>query len=184
MSSSTQLCSVASAAPLLRGESAEWYAVQTYPRHEKIVAERIKQHGLTAFLPMTTEVHRWSDRRKKVELPLFSCYLFVRLEPTNEKRLRVLQTDGVIGLVGSQRIGTPIPDEEIEAVQMLLERKVPCTAYPFLKVGQRVRVRGGALNGIEGLFVSQNGDHSVVISVDAIQRSLAVQINGYDLDVL
>jgi transcription antitermination factor NusG len=108
----------------------------------------------------------------------------VQLVPTNEKRLRVLRTDGVISFVGSQRAGTPIPEEQIEAVRMLLQRKVLCKAHPFLRVGQRVRVRGGALDGVEGLFVSQNGDNSVVISVDAIQRSLAVRINGYDLDVV
>jgi transcription antitermination factor NusG len=110
--------------------------------------------------------------------------VFVQLVPTNEKRLRVLRTDGVISFVGSQRAGTPIPEEQIDAVRTLLERKVPCTAHPFLKVGQRVRVRGGALDGVEGLFVSQNGDNSIVISVEAIQRSLAVRINGYDLDVV
>jgi transcription antitermination factor NusG len=184
MSSSTQSWSVETPAPLARADSAEWYAVHTYPRHEKMVAERIQRQGLTTFLPMTTEVHRWSDRRKTVQLPLFSCYVFVQLVPTNEKRLRVLQTDGVISFVGSQRVGTPIPDEQIEAVLALMGRKVTCTTHPFLKVGQRVRVRGGALDGVEGVFVSQNGDHSVVISIDAIQRSLAVRIDGYDLDVL
>jgi transcription termination/antitermination protein NusG len=184
MSSSTQLWSVETPAPLAHADLAEWYAVHTYPRHEKMVAERIHRQGLTTFLPMTTEVHRWSDRRKTVQLPLFSCYVFVQLVPTNEKRLRVLQTDGVISFVGSQRVGTPIPDEQIEAVQALLGRKVTCTTHPFLKVGQRVRVRGGALDGVEGVFVSQNGDDSVVISIDAIQRSLAVRIDGYDLDVL
>jgi transcription antitermination factor NusG len=165
-------------------DAEEWYAVHTYPRHEKRVTKRIERHGVTTFLPMIRETHHWSDRHKTVELPLFSCYLFVRLKATDEKRIRVLQTDGVISLVGSQRTGTPIPDEEIEAVRTLLEREPPCSAYPFLKVGQRVRVRGGALDGLEGVFVSQNGYDSLVISVDAIQRSIAVRINGYDLDVL
>src|ERR1700745_638975 len=89
--------------PLVRGDGADWYAVHTYPRHEKVVAERIRQQGLTSFLPTITETHRWSDRRKVVELPLFSCYVFVQLVPTNEKRLRVLRIDGVISFVGSQR---------------------------------------------------------------------------------
>ena len=184
MSSGTQLWSIESPAPILQTNLAEWYAVHTYPRHEKAVAERIQRQGLTTFLPMTTEVHRWSDRKKTVQLPLFTCYLFVQLQPTNEQRLRVLQTDGVISFVGSQRIGTPIPEEQIEAVRQLHERRVECRTHPFLKAGQRVRVRGGALEGVEGLFVTENGDASVVISVDAIQRSLAVRINGYDLDVV
>jgi len=184
MNGCDQISNIEQMPPLVRGDGADWYAVHTYPRHEKVVAERIRQQGLTSFLPTITETHRWSDRRKVVELPLFSCYVFVQLVPTNEKRLRVLRIDGVISFVGSQRAGTPIPEEQIEVVRTLVLRKVPCTAYPFLKVGQRVRVRGGALDGVEGLFVSQSGDDSVVISVDAIQRSLAVRINGYDLEVV
>src|SRR5262249_53545074 len=140
--------------------------------------------GMTTFLPMLTEVHRWSDRKKIVQLPMFSCYVFVQLVPTNERRLRVLQTDGVISFVGSQRVGTAIPDEQIETVRTLMEQKVGCQSHPFLKVGQRVRVRGGALDGMEGVLVSQNGDDSLVISVDAIQRSLAVRINGYRVEAV
>ena len=153
-----------------------------YPRHEKVVADRIQQQGLTTFLPMLTEVHRWSDRKKTVQLPMFNCYVFVQLVPTNEQRLRVLQSNGVISFVGSQRVGTAIPDDQIDAVRTLMEQSVDCTAHPFLKVGQRVKVRGGALEGLEGVFVSQNGDDSLVISIDTIQRSLAVRINGYDVD--
>lgn len=182
MSSSSQSWSVDSTAVLTPNAGAEWYAVHTYPRHEKVVADRIQQHGLTTFLPMLTEVHRWSDRKKIVQLPMFSCYVFVQLVPTNEQRLRVLQTNGVISFVGSQRIGTAIPDDQIEAVRTLLDQDVACTTHPFLKIGQRVKVRGGALEGLEGVLVSQNGDDNLVISVDAIQRSLAVRINGYDVD--
>src|SRR5277367_5526102 len=87
-----------------------WYAVQTRARHEKVVAHRLQEQGIAAYLPIVTEVHRWSDRKKTVELPLFSCYLFARLQPTNEDRLRVLTLDGVFQLVGGGRQGTPIPD--------------------------------------------------------------------------
>jgi transcription termination/antitermination protein NusG len=180
--SSSQFCQTQPVLPLIN-ESQAWYAIHTYPRHERVVAERIRQLQIATFLPTIAETHRWSDRRKIVEIPLFSSYVFVQLVPTNETRLRVLRTEGVIGFVGSQRTGTPIPDEQIEAVRVLLDRKVACKTHPFLKVGQRVRVRGGALDGVEGLFVSQNGDESIVISVDAIQRSLAIRINGYDLAV-
>jgi len=179
----SQISHIESALPLM-SDAPAWYAIHTYPRHEWAVAERIRQQRLITFLPTITETHRWSDRRKFVEMPLFTCYVFVQLVPTNETRLRVLRTAGVIGFVGSQRAGTPIPEEQIEAVRTLLNRKVVCKTHPFLKVGQRVRVRGGALDGVEGLFVSQNGDDSIVISVDAIQRSLAIRINGYDLDVV
>jgi transcription antitermination factor NusG len=182
MSSTSQLWSAEAPVPLASLTTAEWYAVHTYPRHEKVVAERIQQQGMTTFLPMLTEMHRWSDRKKVVQLPMFSCYVFVQLVPTNEQRLRVLETNGVISFVGSQRIGTAIPDDQIEAVRTLMVQRADCRTHPFLKIGQRVKVRGGALDGMEGVLVSQNGDDSLVISVDAIQRSLAVRINGYQVD--
>jgi len=88
----------------------------------------------------------------------------------------------VFGLVGGRGEGTPIPDEQIEAVRALVEGEVPWSAHPFLKIGQRVRIRSGALNGMEGILVSRNGDRSLVISVEAIQRSLAVRVEGYAIE--
>ena len=182
MSTVSQTWNINAVGSLVPTTESAWYAVHTYPRHERAVANRMQRQALTTFFPTVTEVHRWSDRRKTVELPLFSCYAFVHIAPTNEQRVRVLRTDGVIGLVGSSRIGTPIPDEQIEAVRTLLLQDIACTAHAFLRTGQRVRVRGGALEGIEGVFVSQNGDQSLVISVDAIQRSLSIRIDGYDIE--
>ena len=166
------------------GSDRAWYAVHTYPRHERAVADRMQRQGMTVFLPMLSEVHRWSDRRKTVQLPLFSCYAFVQMAPGNEERIRVLRTDGVIGLVGTRGQGTPIPEEQIEAVRTVLAQGLTCGSHPFLKAGQRVRIRGGALDGVEGVFLSQNGDRTLVVSVDAIQRSLAVRIDGYEVDVI
>jgi transcription antitermination factor NusG len=161
-----------------------WYAVQTYARHEKAVAERMRTQGLNVFLPLVKEVHRWSDRRKTVQLPLFSCYVFVQMYPTNEDRLKALKTDGVLALVGVRGEGTPIPEEQIAAVRTLVTQDLPWSTHGFLKVGQRVRVRGGALEGTEGIFLSKNGENSLVISVDAIHRSLAIRIDGYDVEPL
>src|ERR1035441_6812756 len=156
------------------GRSENWYAVQTRARHERVIVQRFRDKGLTTFLPLVTEVRRWSDRLKSVELPLFSCYVFVKIAATNEDRLRVLRTDNVFDLVGVPRQGTPIPDEQIDAVRTIVEQRVDWETYPFLKIGQRVRIRSGALDGVEGLLVSRDGKRSVVVSVDAIQRSLSV----------
>ena len=165
------------------GKNVEsWYAVQTRARHERIVAHRLGEQGTTTFLPTVTEVHRWSDRKKTVELPLFSCYLFVKLTPSSEERLRILQVDSVLRFVGIRGLGTPIPDEQIDAIRTLVNEQLSCCSHPFLKTGQRVRIRGGALEGVEGILVSQNGDRTLVISVDAIQRSLAVRVEGYDVE--
>src|SRR5262249_4907820 len=158
------------------------YAVQTRARHEKIVSLRLQERAITNYLPLMTEVHRWSDRKKVVEVPLFGCYVFARVAPTNQDRLRVLCTEGVLSLVGSTREGTPIPDDEIEAVRTLVEKRVPWQPHPFLKVGQRVRIRSGVLNGMEGVLLSHKGDRTLVISIDAIQRSLAVRVEGYEVE--
>ena len=94
----------------------------------------------------------------------------------------MLRTNGVVAFVGIQGQGIPIPDAEIENIQILLSSKVPFEPYPFLSVGQKVRIRGGYLDGIEGIRTAKNADRSVVISVDLIQRSLAVRLSGFDLE--
>jgi transcription antitermination factor NusG len=168
--------------PLPQVETESWYGLQTRPRHEKIVTQRLEERGVTTFLPLVSEVHRWSDRKKTVQVPLFGCYVFAKFKPTRTDRLRVLRVDGVFGLVGSQGEGTPIPDEQISAVRSLVETQLPWSTHPFLKIGQRVRIRSGVLDGMEGILVSRNGDRSLVISVDAIQRSLAVRVEGYEVE--
>jgi len=168
--------------PLAEAGVENWYGLQTRPRHEKIVAQRLDERGVTTFLPLVTEVHRWSDRKKSVQMPLFSCYVFAKFAPNRSERLRVLRVDGVFGLIGARGEGVPIPDEQIDAVRNVVEGQLPWSCHPFLKIGQRVRIRSGALDGLEGLLVSRNGDRTLVISVDAIQRSLAVRVEGYEVE--
>ena len=163
---------------------ANWYAIQTRSRHERLVAHQLQSHGVAHYLPIVTEQHRWSDRRKKVEVPLFSGYVFVRIVPSNEERGRVLRINGVVSLVGNSPEGTPIPEEQMESVRMLVEQKVLWMTHPFLKSGQRIRVRGGALDGVEGIFQMRNGEDTLIVSIDAIQRSMSVSIKGYDIEVV
>jgi len=170
---------------LTTADQALWYAVRTRSRHEKIATHQLQLRGLQTFLPTVTQLHRWSDRRKQVEVPLFSGYTFVRLVyGSSEQRVRVLQTLGVVSFVGIQQTGVPIPDSQIEDIRTLLVQKIPVREHGFLRVGQRVRVRGGALDGVEGILTSHNGDRSLVISVNAIQRSLSIQIKDYDVEAL
>jgi transcription termination/antitermination protein NusG len=169
-------------APLVESGVENWYGLQTRARHEKIVVQRLEERGVTTFLPLVTEVHRWSDRKKSVQMPLFGCYVFAKFAPNRAERLRVLRVDGVFGLVGDRGEGSPIPDEQIDAVRSLVEGQLPWSSHPFLKIGQRVRIRSGALDGLEGILVSRNGDRTLVISVDAIQRSLAVRVEGYAVE--
>jgi transcription antitermination factor NusG len=163
-------------------ETPSWYAVQTCPRHEKRVASQLRQKEVTTLLPLVSEIHRWSDRQKTVELPLFPGYLFVRMPWTGSHRLQVLQTTGVIRLVSKGCEPVPIEDKEIEDLQRLLATKTFLSPYPFLKAGQRVRIRGGCLDGVEGVLVRQNSDSSLIVSIQAIQRSMAVRIDGYGVE--
>ena len=160
-----------------------WYAVHTRARHEKMIATRLQDQGFAIFLPTVIEVHRWSDRRKKVEVPLFSCYVFAKLNPVNpEHRVHLYRLNAVLGVVGVRGDWLAIPEEQITAVRVLLEEQVPWAVHPFLKIGQRIRVRGGSMDGIEGVLLSRNRDRTLVISIDAIQRSLAVRVEGYDIE--
>jgi transcription antitermination factor NusG len=163
-------------------EEQSWYALLVRARHEKIVTHRLQEVGVTSFLPTVMQERRWSDRKKMIEFPLFSCYVFAKLCPTNEGRLKALRIDGVYSLVGTRGEGTPIPDEQIDAVRRITEEHFEWHTHPFLKIGQRVRIRSGALDGVEGILTARSGESTLVVSVDAIQRSLAVRIEGYDVE--
>lgn len=171
-------------APQADAAAEAWYGLHTRSRHEKIVAQRLEERGVTTFLPLVTEVRRWSDRKKSVQLPLFSCYVFAKFAPLRTERLRVLRVEGVFGLVGDRGEGSAIPDEQIDAVRSLVAGQLPWASHPFLKIGQRVRIRSGALSGVEGVLLQRNGDRTLVISVDAIQRSLAVSVEGYEVEAV
>jgi len=161
-----------------------WFAVLTRSRHEKKVDAALTGEGITTFLPLVTEVHRWSDRRQTVQLPLFPCYIFVHIAPLPATRLSVLRAQGVLSFVGIHGQGTPIPDQQIDDLRTLLTNKIALDPHPYLKVGQRVRVRGGCLDGVEGVLVAKAGESKVVISIDTIQKSLAISVRGYEIEPL
>jgi len=168
--------------PVEAAEAMKWFAIRTRSRHEKVVERHLQGQGIDVFSPVISQIRQWSDRRKVVEAPLFAGYAFVRICPTPDDRLRVLKTQGVVDLVGGQGQGSPIPAEQIEAVRAVVASNMPFTQHVFLRVGQRVRVRGGALDGVEGILVSHNGSRNLVISVDSIERSLSIRIEGYQVE--
>jgi transcription antitermination factor NusG len=161
-----------------------WFAIQTRPRYEKKIASELQEKGIEAFLPLVSAKHQWSDRQRLVHLPLFPGYVFVRIAFSLSARISVLRTNGVSNFVGVRGLGTAIPDGEIEAVQTVLEHRIPFEPYPFLRVGQRVCVRGGSLDGIQGVLTAINGDQSLVVSVELIQRSIAMRITGYKIEAI
>ena len=168
--------------PLPMPQEIHWYAVHTRCQHEKKVVRQLTDKGVINFLPIHSLTRRWSDRNKVIETPLFPGYVFVRLKLSPESRLPVLQASGVAGFVGVKGWGTPIPDKQIEDLQILLSRKVPFEMYPFLREGRRVRVRGGCLDGIEGILVQRISDRDLVLSVEPIQRSLVIHLDDYDVE--
>jgi transcription antitermination factor NusG len=159
-----------------------WYAIRTRSRHEKVVVSELVARGIPVFLPLVKSVRQWSDRRTEVELPLFPGYAFARVSYASPDRLRVLQSNGVVSFVGPNAAAASIPDEQIETIRTLVGGNVPVKDHPFLKVGQRIRVRGGSLNGVEGMLVAVNGVRSLVISVEPIQRSLSIDLDGYEVE--
>ena len=164
-------------------DEPSWFAVQIRYRFEKKAAQLFQAKGIETFLPLRTEIHLWSDRHKEIRVPLFPGYAFVRIRPSQSWRLRVLSTAGVIGLVDFQGEPVKVPQQQIEHLQVLLSRKVPCSLHPFLRLGQKVRIRGGCLHGLEGIL-SQSGTRRLVISIESIQRSIAIEIEGYELEPL
>jgi transcription antitermination factor NusG len=161
-----------------------WYAVQTRSRHEKMVARQLEGLGFRTFLPLTAQLRQWSDRRKLVELPLFPGYTFVHMVYQPEQRYRVLNTEGIVSFVGIQGQGIPIPDKQIEYIRILQSADVRMESHPFLKVGQRVRVCSGSLSGTEGILVGQESDRMLVISVELIQRSVSIRLQGYEVEAI
>ncbi len=164
-------------------QAAQWYSVQTRYRFERKVTDQLQRKGLQVFLPLLRELHPWSDRCQPVYVPLFSGYTFVRFELSAGLRLELLHTGGVIGLISARGVAIPIPAKQIDDLQRLLSQKVPCSLHAFLKVGQRVRVRGGCLDGLEGIM-EQCGEKNLVISIESIQRAVAITIEGYELEMI
>lgn len=160
---------------------AHWYALQTRPRHEKKVAAELEQKGITSYLPLLAQVHRWTDRSKIVRVPLFPGYVFVSIVLSPALRLSVLQVWGVLAFVGPHKQAEAIPDNQIEAIRTLLACDVPFALHAFPRVGQRVRVRGGCLDGVEGTLVDCHGEKRLVISVETIERSLSISLQGYNV---
>jgi transcription antitermination factor NusG len=167
--------------PNAPAEQSCWYAVRTRPRHEKKVAAELEEKGITIYLPLLTQVRRWSDRRQVIEVPLFSCYAFVHSVLDLQLRLALYSISGALGFVGPHNQGVPIPDAQIESIRKLMASNVSLKPYPLLKVGQRVRVRGGALDGVEGILAIKD-DRRLIISVEGIHVSLSVNIEGYDVE--
>jgi len=163
---------------VVTGENNQnWYAVYTRHHHEKCVAGNVSGKGIETFLPLYNVRSLWADRVKTIQKPLFPCYLFVRM--ALEGRLAVLQTAGVHFLVGTSDGPVPIPDHEIDSIRCAVNGRLLVEPFPFLNAGDWVRVTSGPLAGVEGILVRKAKQDRLVLSVEMLQRSVAVEIDGY-----
>lgn len=156
-------------------DSYPWYALQVRPRYEKTVASTLLSKGYEGFLPLYRHRSRWSDRVKEVLLPLFPGYLFCRLDIN--KRLPVLVTPGVIKVVGIAKAAYPVDEAEIKAIQSIVVSSLQIEPISYLNIGTRVRIELGPLTGMEGILTGKKGKRKLVVSVNLLLRSIAVEID-------
>jgi len=156
-----------------------WYAAYTCAHHEKQVARQLELRSIESFLPLYEKVSRWKDRRVKLQLPLFSGYVFVRM--SLQEKLRVLEIPSVVRLVGFNGIPTPLNDEEMEAMQRGLSCKLRTEPHPFLSVGRRVYIKAGPFAGLHGILLRKKSGCRFVLSIELIQRAIAVDVDGADV---
>jgi len=157
-----------------------WYAAYTCAKHEKRVAEQFTERALENFLPHYESVRRWKDRRMKLQLPLFPGYVFVRLALRH--RLRALETPSVVRLVGFNGRPTALPDKEMEALRACVAAGLAAEPHGYLTVGRRVRIKTGPLAELEGVLIRKKNMFRVVLSLDLIARSAAVEVDAADLE--
>jgi transcription antitermination factor NusG len=156
-------------------DAARWYAVQTRPKHEKSVSGFLEGKGYEQLLPLYQSWHRHSGRIQGVHLPLFKGYLFCRFDP--QRRLPILMTPGVTMILGRGRQPEPIPSEEIAQIQASCDSGLQVTPWPYLERGDLVRVECGPLQGVEGIFVNEKNTSCLVVSIEILRRSLAVEVD-------
>lgn len=164
-------------------ENRDWYALQTRARFERRICQQVQAKQQEAYVPVTGQRRRWSDRYQTVEIPLFPGYVFVRAISDPVDRLVVLQTSGAYGFVTVNGVVACIPDQQIKDLQRIESQSTLWAPYPFLKSGQRVRICGGCLDGLEGIFVAERGKQ-LVISIEPMERSIAIDIAAYELEVV
>lgn len=157
-----------------------WYAAYTRAQHEKQVALQLDERNVEHYLPLYEVVRQWKDRCKRVRMPLFPGYVFVRIPLLN--RLDVLRIPGVVHLVGFNGSPTALDDEEVESLRCALAQGVGAQPHPFLTIGRRVRITTGPLAGLNGILLRQKKSSRLVVSLDLIQRSVAVDIDAGDLE--
>jgi transcription antitermination factor NusG len=161
-------------------DDSAWWALYTRHQHEKTVADMLTAKGFEVFLPLYESMRRWKDRKKMISLPLFPCYVFVR--GGLNRRLHVVTTPGVHMILSHGESVALIPEAEIDVIRKTLEGPYHVEPHPFLKVGERVRVIRGSLEGVEGVLLRRKNMCRLVLSVAMVAQSVAVEIDAADVE--
>jgi transcription antitermination factor NusG len=156
-----------------------WYALRTKSRHEKLVRDRLEHEGIEPLLPTVKRLSQWKDRKKEIEVPLFSGYCFVRF--SQQQKLPVQKVAGVVEIVGGGHRPEPIPDEEINALRTLMTSVLPFDPHPYLQEGTMVEVIRGPLQGVHGILLRKEKRHRLVLGIRLIQQAAAVEIDVRDV---
>ena len=158
-----------------------WYAVYVQSRYEKKVHQLFEEKGIESSLPLIKTIRKWSDRNKKVEIPLFRGYVFVKIDIRKDK-LNILQTNGVVKFIGIRNKPSIIPDEEIHWVHMMVEKSDIVQSEAEIPVGQKVRVIAGPFKGVEGVVVRAGNQYRLVVVIESIMQAVSVEIRSNYLE--
>jgi len=159
---------------------ANWYALFTRHQHEKSVALALSNKNFEVYLPLYLCVRRWQDRDKQLWLPLFPGYLFIR--EGLDRQLQILTTPGVLHIVGWGGRPAIVPQAQLDTVRRILASPMEVEAHAYLKCGDRVRVKSGPLMGLEGILTRKKGVARLVISLEMLGRSAAVEIDNLNVE--
>jgi transcription antitermination factor NusG len=160
---------------VIRSDSHPWYALQVRARHEKNIEKLLSYKGYTCFVPVYDCARRWGNRDRTISLPLFASYVFCRLNIHD--RLPVLITPGVMSVVGFGDGPVPVDEGEMSSLITVIERRATCAPHPYLRMGDRARIVAGPLSGVEGILVRSKQRSRLILSVELLQRSVAVEVD-------
>jgi transcription antitermination factor NusG len=168
----------------LMDTASSWFALQTRYRCEERIATELKVKGFESYLPTLRETHQWKDRKKVMDVPAFGGYLFTRFEPSLRNRVRVLETAGVVKLLGNQGNPEPVPEEKIESLRLALESGADCGRHPCVEVGTPVQIRRGMLAGVQGRILRIANRIKILVNVPSVCQAIAVEVHVDDIDPL
>jgi transcription antitermination factor NusG len=167
--------------PHAENPNQSWYGVQTAYRCEQRVASGLTAKGFSIYLPLLQEEHQWKDRRKRIEVPAFSGYLFVNYEPSLRNRVKVLETSGIVRMLGGNHTPSPISDVEIETVRRVLSSKVPCDRCDALTPGTLVQVTRGPLAGVQGRLSRIKNNLRLIVTISVFSQAISAELNLSDV---